>query len=220
MNRAMLHKPKAIFFDWDGTLVDSYAALEESHNRVLQSYGEVPQKPGWFRQYFGGEREVLYPAIYGTARAHDARRKFEHVFGTYHCEWITLLDGVEEGLSFLDNLNMPYGVVTNKHPKFVTKEIAHFGWTERFVSLVGAREAANDKPSPAPLLLAIERAGLRAQPEEVLFVGDTAADLACAAAAGSPCVFIGDEHSPHLNGYTPLTIVPNIRALKDILHAA
>lgn len=212
-----LLNPKAIFFDWDGTLVDSFAALEESHNRVLKGYGETPASAGWFRPYFGGEREVLYNAIYGAHRAEDARHKFEAIFAANHCDWITLLDGAEDALSFLDELQIPYGVVTNKHPKFVTAEIEHFGWADRFVSLVGAKEAAKDKPSPDPLFLALERAELGITPQDVLFVGDTSADLSCAKLAGAPCVFIGEEDSPHLQGYEPAAIVPSVLALKELL---
>lgn len=214
-----LFNPKAIFFDWDGTLVDSFAALEESHNRVLKSYGETPSNPGWFFPYFGGEREVLYNAIYGAERAEEARHKFEAIFAANHCDWITLLDGAEEALTFLDELRIPYGVVTNKHPKFVTAEINHFGWADRFVSLVGAREAAKDKPSPDPLFLALERSGLGITPQDILFVGDTASDLSCAKLADAPCVFIGEADSPHLQGYEPAAIVSGVHELKELLRS-
>ena len=210
-------RPKAIFFDWDGTLVDSFAALEETHNRVLKSYGETPPAPHWFKPFFGGERDVLYKAIYGKNRMDEARGKFESVFAANHCEWITLLDGAAQCLDALDDLNIPYGVVTNKLPRFAVAEIAHFGWTERFITLVGARDAANDKPAPDPLFLAIEQCGLDITPKDVLFVGDTAADLSCAKLAGSPCVFIGNEDSAHLDGFDPIAVVPSVAGLKDLL---
>ena len=74
-------------------------------------------------------------------------------------------------------------------------EAEHFGWTARFARLVGAGDAAADKPSAAPILLALEAA--RASPgENIWYVGDTAVDMECAANAGCLGVLLHAEPSP------------------------
>ncbi len=55
----------------------------------------------------------------------------------------------------------------------------HLGWQPYFAQLVGADDAARDKPHPDPVHLALE--GSNIQPgEHVWFIGDTVIDLECA----------------------------------------
>ena len=40
---------QAAFFDFDGTLADTYDCLEQTHQRVMEKLGvPSPQKAGWF----------------------------------------------------------------------------------------------------------------------------------------------------------------------------
>jgi phosphoglycolate phosphatase/pyrophosphatase PpaX len=76
------------------------------------------------------------------------------------------------------------GVVTSAPRTYADRIIAyhHLG-LEVFV---GYHDTPNHKPHPAPLLLATQKLGLR--PSEVLSVGDEAADIVAARAAGTIAV--------------------------------
>lgn len=208
--------PEAIFFDWDGTLVDSFAFLESAHEHVMRLLGINVGKPGWFYPYFGKARDFIYNDIYGI-RAKDAQGYFEKFVIQNHTKLIKPAPGAEDLLKALHELNLVLGVVTNKKGDFVRAEIKAFGWDAYFASVVGAGEAAEDKPSAAPLELAVEQSGYRGS--EILFVGDTVADLLCAQHYGCPSVFIhpNPEEFEWLGNYSPVHVTSDCKALKEFL---
>jgi phosphoglycolate phosphatase len=85
----------------------------------------------------------------------------------------------------------PLGVVSNKAGRFLRAEVLHLGWAAHFGSVIGAGDAAADKPDPAPILMALEQLGFSAGPE-VWYLGDTALDMTAARAAGVTAVLVGD----------------------------
>ena len=70
----------------------------------------------------------------------------------------------------------PQGVVSNKSGKFLRAEVAHLGWEAYFGAVIGAGDAAADKPDPAPIHLALGRLGATADLTAVL-IGDASHDL-------------------------------------------
>jgi phosphoglycolate phosphatase len=188
----MILKPRAVFFDWDGTLVDSFEFLYRAHNHVRGVLGFDSFSIETFGGYFGQPREKLYTEIYGEHRE-EAKTHFEAFVLANHVNDLKPLDGAAEVLSWYADAGIPMGVVTNKKGDLVRKEIANFGWEKHFVTVVGAAEAAEDKPSAAPLLLALEKAGFHAPHGDIVYVGDTDNDLLCAQAAGCGSVLIADD---------------------------
>lgn len=188
-----LNDIKAVFFDWDGTLVDSFAFLHRAHNHVRSVFGMEPFSLEVFDGYFGQPREKLYTDIYGDKRE-EAKTHFEAFVKAHHANDLKPIEGAEKILEWFDEMDIPCGVVTNKKSSLVKAEIEVFGWSKYFVSVVGAGEAEADKPSHAPLKLAVERAALGPDvtPENILFVGDTDNDLACANKFGAPTVLLSD----------------------------
>ncbi|MGB0719324.1 MAG: HAD family hydrolase [Bdellovibrionales bacterium] len=210
--------PKAVFWDWDGTLVDSFSFLHETHNHVRGQFGMVPFSVDVFKSYFGKPREALYTEIYGADRLEDAKAHFEAYVTANHHK-IRAVDGAAAVLQAFKALDILMGIVTNKKGAFVRQEITHQGWDDYFVTVVGAGEADADKPSPAPLLLALAQSGLGLSPEEVWFVGDTDNDLACARDAGAPSVFIASPEPQHdiADLYNPILTFQSCRQFADFL---
>lgn len=210
--------PKAVFFDWDGTLVDSFAFLHGAHNYVRSEFGMEAFTLDTFAHYFGQPREKLYADIYGADRIEEAKGHFEsYVTANHHT--IKPIDGAHDVLQAFSDTGIPMGVVTNKKAALVAKEIENHGWADYFVSVVGAGEADSDKPSAAPLLLALERSELGLAPEDIWFIGDTESDLGCAQEAGAPCVFIEDPdiHAGLVEKYKPFLMFNNCRSFADFL---
>jgi phosphoglycolate phosphatase len=189
---SMIDLPKAVFFDWDGTLVDSFAFLHAAHNHARTSLGMEPFSLKDFEGYFGQPREILYTKIYGEHRD-KAKAYFEEFVFNHYAEHLKPLDGAKEVLDWFKGAGIPMGVVSNKKRELIEAEIVNYGWDDYFIALVGAAEASSDKPSPAPLALAVERGGLDVSPEEVWYVGDTENDLGCGNDFGAVCVFIESD---------------------------
>lgn len=87
--------------------------------------------------------------------------------------------GTEELLAFVARQQLPCGLVTRNSRASVQTFIARHG---AGFDVVITREDARPKPSPDPLLRALERLGLR--PRESIYVGDHEIDRLTGEAAG------------------------------------
>ncbi len=214
-----IEMPRAVFWDWDGTIADSYGFLNDAHNFTLEKLGFAPFKDGEYKAYFGKPRDTLYPAIYK-----DKCEEAKDVFGGYVLEnshKIQVLDKSLEALEFFYNNNIEMGIVSNKKAELIASELKHLGWNKYFKVIIGAGDAAADKPSSAPLLLALEQANINDNRQNIWYIGDTENDLACARDAGCKAVFLaGHDDSVRLIAeYKPLVTFERYDELKEILVA-
>ncbi len=202
-----LKAPKAIFFDWDGTLVDSYQFLVDAHGAVRGRFGLPLFEEGEYEQYFGKPRDVLYRLIYGEGNYEQAKIWFQDYVLAHHIDALKPIKGAGELLAVVQDMNIPMGVVSNKKSDFIRKEAEKFGWESYFESITGAGDAAQDKPAVDPLVLGLCNAGLSLGGEDIWFVGDTDSDLKCAQDFGCVSVLLRNgvdtailEHTykPHL----------------------
>lgn len=185
----MTVNPQIILFDWDGTLVDSFAFLESAHNNALAVLKLPSRSEQWFKAYFGKPRDFIYQDIYGR---HDpqARELFEGFVNENHKKLLNTMDGSAEILKQIQSLNVPMGVVSNKKSAFIHAEVTHLGWDNYFKCVVGSGDAAEDKPSAEPIYEALRQADYDGDISDVLYVGDTEADMQTAQNAGCPWVLI------------------------------
>jgi len=216
---SVLNGIKAVFWDWDGTLVDSFAFLHKTHNHVRSQFGMEGFTLEEFDGYFGKPREILYNNIYGADNVEEAKSHFESFVVEHHGE-IKPMMGAERLLEVFVGLGLPMGVVTNKKGVLVRKEITNHGWDHYFTcETVGAGDASEDKPSSAPLMLALEKSGLEIEPHEILFVGDTENDVLCAHGAGAKIAFIEEDLKKHeiAKQYEALLMFRNCDEFSDYL---
>ena len=213
--------PTAIFFDWDGTLVDTFGLLEQSHNHALETLGLNTDCPneyptGWFLKYFGGQRDQIYLDIYGADLALTARGLFEDYFSAHHCSLISTINGAVDLLETLKKLSIPMGVVSNKKPEFVKPEITHLGFDHYFETIVGAGQAANDKPSPDSILLGLSQAGITPS-RDVWYIGDSINDYLAAEAVGLNLVFIESSKPASTLPGKPMQVFKDCQAFNEFI---
>ncbi|MFM7423150.1 MAG: HAD family hydrolase [Alphaproteobacteria bacterium] len=181
--------PRAILFDWDNTLVDGWAAIEAGLNAAFREFG----LPLWNRsQVLANVRRALresFPELFGTdwERARDI---FYAEVRACHLQVLTPMPGAAMALQAGAG-RLPMGVVSNKQGPLLRAEALHLGWDRHFGPLIGAGDAAADKPSPAPILMALDALGLSPAPD-IWYIGDTALDMQAARAAGVRAVLMGD----------------------------
>lgn len=208
--------PSAIFFDWDGTLVDSYKFLEGAHNHVRVALGLAPFEGDEFKGYFGHPREKLYAELYG----HDIERA-KTLFGEYvvknHVEHLKPMPGAVELLQAGKDAGCVMGVISNKKAEYLHREIAAFGWGDYFQVVIGAGDAPNDKPAADPLIMAVRQTDFSMS--EVWYVGDTDVDLQCAQNADCASIFIAHDNRSDtwIKLYKPLLIFKNCPDMTEFL---
>jgi phosphoglycolate phosphatase len=187
----MLQKPQAIFFDWDGTLVDSLPALTSYYNHVLSEFGMPLMTEEEARKKIRLSAREIFPIIFGD----KAERAFECYYSIVektHLQRLKPFPDSEKILRHLAGLNLPMGVVSNKRHGFLLDEIKHLGWDSWLTSNIGAGVAAKDKPAPDALTMAVQQSGIEQATMSIWYVGDTEVDMQAAHSAGIQGIFI--EH--------------------------
>lgn len=180
--------PRAALFDWDNTLIDSWATIHEAMKTTLAAMDHEPWTMEQTRERVRRSLREAFPDMFGE-RWEDAREIFYRRFREVHLDMLAPLEGAEALLRLMAARGVYLGVVSNKLGEHLRREAAHLGWAPLFGGLVGATDAARDKPAPEPVALALSPGGL-APGEDVWFVGDTWIDLECARNAGCVGVLI------------------------------
>lgn len=211
-------RPDAVLFDWDNTLVDGWAAIQAGLNDAFRAFG----KPEWSREeVLANVRRSLresFPEIFGS-EWERARDVFYAGVRARHLDVLRPMPGVPEMLAALRG---PLGVVSNKQGPLLRAEAAHLGWAARFGALVGAGDAEADKPSAAPILMALAQLGVPAT-RRVWYVGDTALDMEAARNSGVTAVLLGDAAhdggpgncAPDMHFLTPKALARHVSALDN-----
>lgn len=186
-----LRRPRAILFDWDSTLVDNWRSIEHAINSTRVAMGQRPWSTEETRARVRESMRDSFPRMFGS-RWPEARKIFYRAYSEAHLGHLGPLPGAAEMLAALAATGLYLAVVSNKTGALLREEAAHLGWERYFGRLVGAGDAARDKPDPAPIALALLGSGIAAGPE-VWFVGDTALDMACAIRAGCLPILLAGE---------------------------
>jgi len=186
--------PRAILFDWDNTLVDSWATIHEALNFLMRAMGQLEWSLAETRERVRLSLRDTFPILFGQ-RWEEAQGIYLDKFREIHLDRLSPLPGREALLRALAKEEMFLGVVSNKTGELLRREVARLGWSDFFGSIVGAGDAAADKPASDPVHLALSTSGVPAG-EEVWFVGDTAIDMDCALNRGCIAVLLGDGAAP------------------------
>jgi phosphoglycolate phosphatase len=163
---------KAIFFDWDNTLVDTWPVLLDSSNAVLRHFGKS---------------EISLEEVKIRARL-SSRESFPEQFGE-SWENIKLFDGAASLIESLKKSNKIVVIISNKKKDLLRSEVKRFGISNDLI--LGSGDATFDKPHPEMGIIALKHFQL--QPNEVVYVGDSITDWNFAKNLDMPAIAIGDE---------------------------
>ncbi len=215
-----LPSPKAVLFDWDNTLVDSWAIIHDAMNHTLGHFGHEPWSIDDIRCRVRHSMRDSFPALFGD-EWERASNVFTERFGAIHVERLAVLPGAAELIDELTDRGLTLAVVSNKRGHFLRKEITHLGWDRYFHALIGANDAARDKPAIEPVVAALDGSGIAPGPS-VWFAGDADIDMRCAHAAGATAVLIRDQ-APGDGEFTdcrPHAHVADCRTFMDLVRAS
>jgi phosphoglycolate phosphatase len=182
-------RPRALIFDWDNTLVDSWDTIHRALVVTFEAMGHEPWSLAATKERVRLSLRDSFPRLFG-ARWEEARRLYLDTFAAIHLDHLRAVAGAEALLEALARYGVYAAVASNKTGPFVRREAEHLGWSRHFARLVGAGDAEADKPEAAPIRLALAGSGIEAG-DGVWYVGDTALDMECAANAGCVGVLLG-----------------------------
>lgn len=174
-----------LFFDLDGTLIDSRKDIANSVNLTRADYGLPPLSLDSITGMVGnGVRQLLLRAMPDHAdvmddllannRAHYLANPVVHT---------TMYRGVPEALEALHAMGCRMAVTSNKTAALIPRILEKLGILHFFDVTVGGGDVPVLKPDPGLLYLAAERMGVKVLPTDWV-VGDHYTDLEVGRHAG------------------------------------
>jgi len=177
---------KAVLFDLDGVLVDSYYAWFHQFNDALKYFGHQPVTKKVFRKHWGQSTEEDVRIFMPERTVDEIKKYFDMHFGEY-VSYLKVNRNAERTLKKLHKMNLKLGCVTNSHRGITRKILTDTKLKHFFKVIVTADDVKRPKPAPDMILKACKI--LKVLPTETIFIGDTETDIESGNNAG--CIVIG-----------------------------
>jgi phosphoglycolate phosphatase len=172
-----------VFFDLDGTLVDSARDMHDALAALCLEHGlRVPTYETVRETVSRGARAVLRCAVSDEARVEAVLPRFLELYVATGMVHTHAFEGIDDLLAQLEARDVRWGVVSNKAAALVNLVLGKLGYDGRAAAVVGGDTLPQRKPDPAPVLHACAQAGV--DPAHCVFVGDDPRDVEAGRAAG------------------------------------
>ena len=179
----MAERYPCLVFDWDGTILDSAAAIVEGIKLASRDLGLPEPSDERARHVIGlGLQDALSYAVPELAQSDYPRmvERYRHHYLSRDHE-LSLFNGMAEMIAELARRGHQLAVATGKSRKGLDRALAHCGLGVHFHATRCADECFS-KPNPAMLYELMDELGVA--PADVLMIGDTTHDLQMAGNAG------------------------------------
>jgi len=185
---------KYVFFDLDGTLIDTIPLILESfHYTFMHHFGETRPEEETI-SYIGmpliKHLKSIYPGkeeeLAKTYRAYNEER---------HDNGVAIFLGVYELIKILYEKGIVLGVVTSKRRELAMRGLKLFNLCDYFQFVNGSEASQKHKPDGEPLVKAMEAVNA-INKADVLYVGDSPLDILCAKNAGVSSAAVAWTYSP------------------------
>ena len=203
MPTSSIHTTRAVFFDLDGTLLDTAPDMVGALNLLLKEEDAPAIDYDIARKVVSDGTQALVNLGFGSVQSDaDFKRRCERYLVIYAenvCVDTVFFDGMEKTLEYLESNNIVWGVVTNK-PEFLTTPLMKaMGLDIRAGSVVSGDSLPVRKPNPEPLFHAANECNVLST--ESIYVGDALRDIEAGNRAGMITLlasygYIDNDHQP------------------------
>jgi len=181
-------KFKAVLFDMDGVLTDSFESCFRGFNFALEHFKKrAISREEYIKNCWGTPVNTDLEMYLGKDARISFASEFYHTNYTRFIEHTTIFPGVVEILNYLKEGGFKTAVVTNTHRKLTLKILEKFNLINYFDAVFGGDDVSEGKPAPEIVLKACEELGVL--PKDAVMVGDTDSDMKAGRIAG--CFTIG-----------------------------
>ncbi len=175
----MSPRARAVLFDLDGVLVDSYDVWFHVMNRVARDLGYAAIAPGAFADMWGQGIEQDVERCFPRHDVAEIERRYDALY-LDHAERLRFDAEGPAVIAALRGAGCGLALVTNT-PAPIARAVLERGGLA-LDAVVGGTDVPNAKPAPDMVLAACR--ALRASTDDAVLVGDTHNDRDAARAAG------------------------------------
>jgi HAD superfamily hydrolase (TIGR01509 family) len=202
-----------IFFDWDGTLLNSFDADASAYAHMFGALG-MDWSIEELKRHYSPNWHLVYRAA-GIPRAKwDEADRLWRKF--YQKQLPKMQPGALHVLRTLDR-RFKLALVSSGSRDRVRKQLRAHKVSAIFLTKVCCEDAPRRKPHPAPLRMALEN--LRARPESSVYIGDAPEDIEMAHRAGMRAIGVlgGSPVPERLRAASADALIETIKELPTLL---
>jgi len=202
-----------VFFDWDGTLLDSFEADANAYMYMFGALGRSWSIAELKRHYSPNWHRVYRAARLPRAQWEEADRLWRRF---YRGQQPKLQPGALRVLKTLDR-RFKLALVSSGSRTRVRRQLREHNVSAMFLAKVCSEDAPRRKPHPAPLRMALEK--LRAHPQTSVYIGDAPEDIEMAHRAGVRAIGVlgGSPVPERLCAASADALIETIRDLPELL---
>jgi len=181
-------KYKLCIFDLDGTTADSVGAIAHTANQCLELYGLKANPVEAYKMFAGeGQYELIKRALKAAGDVElklyeQVMSKYIELFETGCIYNVISYPGVTEMLKEIKQKDIKIAILSNKQNDNTVKVVEKIYGKGFFDVILGQKNTHNRKPSPEGAFILMKE--FKVNPEECLYLGDTATDMETGINAG------------------------------------
>ena len=204
---------KCVLFDWDGTLLNSFAADAHAYSRMFTALELDWSMEELLRHYSPNWHRVYRAAGLPRAKWEEADRLWRKFYKEHRPEMqpgaVKVLRGLEQRYTL--------ALVSSGSRARVRRQLREHKVATIFRAKVCSEDATRRKPHPAPMRRALDL--LRIEPEVCVYIGDAPEDIEMAHRAGVRAIGVleGSPVPERLRGASPDAMIKTIRELPALL---
>ncbi len=184
---------KYAIFDLDGTLIQTMDSLMKTGNLTLNQFGFPAIGLEKYKKFVGYGAKNLVKSLLIDSGDHEAALLeraypiYMELFAEYCTYQIKPYENIEKLLQKMQEYGIKLAVLTNKPHQMAEEVMANCFPQDTFVTIQGQSDAFPVKPDPAAALYVAKKMGAE-DLREVIFMGDSDADMQTARNAGMVAV--------------------------------
>ena len=206
---------KAVIFDLDGTIGDTLPLIIKAFREAIEPSIGRSLSDEEIMETFGPSAErtilALVPEHY-----EEVFKSYLHNYQTHHAEYPEPFDGIKELMQYLKSKQLLLGLVTSKGAQGTQITLRQYGMENVFDGMdTGVLEGPR---KPEGLKAVLSQFGI--QPQEAVYVGDTATDIMVCRQVGIPVIsaaWSGMAETEKLKEMNPNFTFESVKAFSDYL---
>jgi phosphoglycolate phosphatase len=176
---------KAVIFDLDGTLANTFEDLRSSIDDMRAAFGMGPVSLEQMMSFINASLRGFAEGGLGGTRSEDelerAMKIYCDAYAKHYLEKTCIYEGLPELIAKLKENGVRVSIYSNKMAEYVEKIAKKLYGEDTFDVLMGP-DGIVPKPDPMGALIAAERMGI--SPADAAYVGDSVTDMKTGIAAG------------------------------------
>lgn len=193
---------RAVFFDLDGTLLDTAPDLANALNRLLISESQAPLTEQHVREVVSAGAYAMLKLAFNVERDDPQTASLRQRLLDFYLQDLSThtraFDGIETLIENLHQADIDWGIVTNKPEAYATPLMERFTFARRPLCVLCPEHVTHPKPHGEPLELACQHA--KCAVNEAIYIGDHQRDIQSGINAGMKTIAVNYGYIP--NGET------------------